>query len=84
MALPLRITHAGTKGYIKVQLTREGLGLKGETEPRLDLLVDIWDALCASLALGEIDLSPLLGYREAERRYGEARAALQHRLKGRT
>lgn len=82
MPLPLRIRYGGQRGVIGLDVTVDGLGFSGKTMPRLDLTVHLWDALVTAIALGEIDLTAVVGAGGAARRQAEAAAALQRRLRG--
>lgn len=79
MSLPLRLRYPDAP---LVTLTPQGLAFDGGA-PQLAVLVGVWDAVVFALAGGEIDLAPLVGKREAERRAAEARAALNVRMKAR-
>ena len=81
MALPLKIQVRG-QGTVTIEILSTGIGIKGSTPPRLDLVVMLWDSLVSSLALDLIPLETYLGKKQAARRIAEARAALQVRLRG--
>lgn len=84
MPLPLRFRVQGPRGVVRVELVADGLAFSGETTPRPDLAVHVWDALVQTFALDEMPaVHAYLGEREAARRVTEARAALQVRLRGR-
>lgn len=80
MTLPLRLTNAGAAGRVTLELTREGLAVSGKRAPRLDVLVELWDALVTALALEEVDLTRQVKRAGHESRVAQARAALQIRL----
>ena len=84
MPLPLHFRVQGPRGVVRVELVADGLAFRGETAPRPDLAVHVWDALVQTFALDEMPaVHVYLGEREATRRITEARAALQVRLRGR-
>ena len=79
MPLPLRIHHGGKLGQVDLEITGMGIAVTAKTKtlPRLDLTVHLFDALIHAIALGEIDLTPVLGPKEAAIRLRQAQAALQ-------
>lgn len=81
MPLPIRMAYrSGKSGLCRVEVTVAGLAVQGQTPPRLDLLLALWEALVSAIALDEIDFRPTVKPSVAERVAGEARAALQVRL----